>query len=292
MMIIGIDGGGTKTKFALFTDEGKEIDSIVLASCHFMQVTYDEMEVVLKKGIEILCTKHNIKDFFVSAGMGGYGRDEKIRASIEAVFRKILPEGNFKLFSDAEIAVAGALGGHDGIVVIAGTGSIAYSQIDKKFSRTGGWGYLLGDEGSAYWLGKKALSVFCKEADGRLKKGPLYDCFMEYFKLKRDFDLIPIALEHLVNRTEVANLSKLVYQSAKLNDENSLKLFREVSDEIVCLIHALNDEQKQLNVSYAGGLFSAKEFILNNIECQLADNLKLVDPMYTPEKGAYLLVQD
>lgn len=291
MYTIGIDGGGTKTKFALFTEDGIEIDSLILESCHFMQVSYDEMKELLKKGIDTLLLKHDLKDFVVCAGMGGYGRDENIRKNIENVFTQLLPQGNFYLYSDAEIAVAGALGGQDGIVIIAGTGSIAFSQINNQFSRSGGWGSILGDEGSAYWIGKKALSIFCKEADGRLTKGPLYDCFMEYYQLKRDFDLIPLAVEQLTNRTEIASVAKLVYQAACLNDENALQLFCEASDELVSHIHALNVSQKQLKVTYVGGLFSAKEFILPNLERQLDANLLLVDPMYTPEKGAYILAK-
>lgn len=291
MIFIGIDGGGTKTKFTVFNEEGIELDSLVLGSCHFMQVSDEEMLQTLKEGIETLSHRYQSEEFMVCAGMGGYGRDERIRKRIEDVYATILPKGNFKLHSDAEIAVAGALGQHDGIVIIAGTGSIAFSKIDNKFNRAGGWGYILGDEGSAYWLGKKALSIFCKEADGRLSKGALYDCFMEYFHLERDFDLITVANERLLDRTEVASLSQLVYKAACHNDENAIQLFKEAADEIVDLIHALNCKDKLLKVSYVGGLFAAKELLIPMIQSQLAENLTLVEPAFSPEKGAYLLAQ-
>lgn len=289
MIFIGIDGGGTKTKFTAFSEEGDELDSLVLGSCHFMQVNDEAMKLILKEGIETLCKQYSNKEFFVCAGMGGYGRDERIRKRIEDVYQTILPCGNYKLYSDAEIAVAGALGSHEGIVVIAGTGSIAFSKIDNQFNRAGGWGYILGDEGSAYWLGKKALSIFCKEADGRLPKGALYTCFMDHFQLERDFDLIMVANEKLTTRTDIASLSKIVYQAALLHDENAIQLFKEAADELVSLIDALNVKEKSLKVSYVGGLFAAKDILIPMIQSQLNDNLTLIEPAFNPEKGAYLL---
>ena len=64
------------------------------------------------------------------------------------------------LKSDVQIAIEGALDGQDGIVVIAGTGSIALSLKEGMLQRCGGWGYQLGDEGSAYWIAKKMLNAF------------------------------------------------------------------------------------------------------------------------------------
>lgn len=69
----------------------------------------------------------------------------------------------------------GALDGENGIVIIAGTGSIALALKDNIVTRCGGWGSQLGDEGSAYWIAKKMLSIFCQEVDGRLEKTKLYE---------------------------------------------------------------------------------------------------------------------
>lgn len=75
-------------------------------------------------------------------------------------------------------------------MVIAGTGSIALSLKNNKLTRCGGWGYQLGDEGSAYWIAKKMFHTFCKETDGRLEKTVLYDLVMKECHLDIDYDII------------------------------------------------------------------------------------------------------
>ena len=98
-----------------------------------------------------------------------------------------------KIVNDSAAGWAGSLGLEEGINLVAGTGSIAYGQ--NKFgteARAGGWDDGFSDEGSCYWLGKKALELFSKESDGRVKKGKLLEIFRYNFNLKNDFDLIDI----------------------------------------------------------------------------------------------------
>src|SRR5699024_11034486 len=94
---------------------------------------------------------------------------------------------------DASIALLGALSGSDGVAVIAGTGSIAYGLSGEQSSRVGGWGYLLGDEGSGLWIAKQALQQVMQGYDGRLEPDlDLIDAARNYFNVSELGQLIPL----------------------------------------------------------------------------------------------------
>ena len=171
-MYIGIDGGGTKTKMVSYDDDGNICQEIVLPTVHILSQTPKKCIEILKAGVEQLDQQSVSK---IGIGLAGYGQDIKIRKEIEDICLKAFKNRPFVLKSDVQIAIEGALDGQDGIVVIAGTGSIALSLKEGMLQRCGGWGYQLGDEGSAYWIAKKMLNVFCQEVDGRLEKTILYD---------------------------------------------------------------------------------------------------------------------
>lgn len=291
-MIIGIDGGGTKTKFTLFTHDAKQLQSVTLGSCHVLQVSMQEMEDVLTSGVEAVLKGQdvNLEDVVICAGMGGYGQNQSIRTTIETVFKNCFPHCKVLLYNDAQIAVAGALGGNDGTVIISGTGSIALTLQDHEFKRVGGWGYILGDEGSSYWLGKKVLSIFTKQADGRMEKTPLYKEVRKYFHLNKDYELIRLSCDRLKDRGEVAKLARVCYDAAIKNDEIAISLFKEAASELALLVKALQPSSKK--VSYVGGLFKASEFILPALSEELGSEYTIVEPMYAPEVGAYFLANN
>ncbi|MCW6661515.1 hypothetical protein NHG28_04655 [Aerococcaceae bacterium NML201209] len=290
-MIIGIDGGGTKTKFCLYCADGTLVDAITRPSCHFMQVSELQMYDILSEGIHTLLSQcSSSTDVFVCAGLGGYGKNQEIRQRIEAVFAKILPNRNFYLCSDAEIAAAGALGGENGVVIISGTGSIVLSKEQNTFYRAGGWGYLIGDEGSSFWIGRTALSVFSKQADGRLPKSILYESIKTFFALDDDYQLIS-SIYHLEDyRGTVAQLARIVCDCAESGDEQSLSIIDQAARELAAMVKAVPSTSKK--VSYVGGLFNAQHIILGCLSKYLGEGYMLVPPIAPPEKGAYYLAKE
>lgn len=289
-MIIGIDGGGTKTKFTLFTEDGDEVRSKVLSTCHVLQVSKEEMKHVLMDGVmSVLNDECPLKDVVICAGMGAYGQNESITKEIDDVFVELFPDNKVKLYNDGEIAVAGSLAGQEGAVIISGTGSIGFKLENGKFSSCGGWGYVLGDEGSAYWLGKLALSTFCKMSDGRMERSVLYDKIKEHFDLKTDDELIQLSAKELKDRTIVAGISKVVYDSYVEGDETAKDLFKQVSHELALLIKTLNPKSKL--VSYGGGMWHSKDLIVPMINEELNNEFNIIDPIDSAEKGAYYLAK-
>lgn len=292
MEYIGIDGGGTKTKFVLYNEDGQPLKEVTLDTVHFLQVSKKVAITTLKQGIETFAKTP--KDIFIVAGLAGYGQELKARQTIEEICKKAFEGYQYAIYNDVQTAISGALGGHDGIVVIAGTGSIALSVIDGKQKRCGGWGYQLGDEGSAYWIAKKMLAVFCKQIDGRMKKTILYDEVIKACHLQNPYDIIHYVNVELENsRDQIATLATIVYQAAKQGDLYALAIYQEAAKEIATLIEVLaKDFDTKITVSYIGGVFKAGDFLLQPLLEKLDSNCQLIEPRYPPEYGAYLLAKN
>ena len=127
-------------------------------------------------------------------------------------------------------AWAGALAGDDGINIVAGTGSIAYGEYRGRSARAGGWGELFSDEGSAYWLAREGLRLFSRMSDGRAPRGALYEHVRHHFGLQDDLDLCGALYgKSAAQRSQFAQLSRLVAEAAGAGDEQAAALFRQAA---------------------------------------------------------------
>lgn len=295
MNYIGIDAGGTKTLFVLYSDEGSVIDTLTLESCHFMKVGYPRMGEILREGVLTLLRGTGIakEDVTLSFGLAGYGREEAVRRAIEEILAEKFEGYRMLLQNDIETAIAGAFDGEDGIMLISGTGSISFMKHRGTLKRAGGWGYNLGDEGSAYDLAKKMLNVFTKEDDGRLEKTVLYELIMKKLSLKEPYDLISYLGNTLGNRRdEIAKLATILYEAALQNDKEAIRIYDEAAQELASLVNALaKDIDADVSLALYGGVFNAEELIIGPLRKYLLKNISIVDPANPPEYGAYLLAK-
>lgn len=289
MYYIGVDGGGTKTLFSLYDENGNLLKSHIEGTCHYAQVGYDGLTQVIKKGVSTLLEGLEDKEVKMGLGLAGYGREILVRQNIKNAITKAV-EYPYILKNDAEIALMGALDGQDGILVIAGTGSIAIGQYQGKTLRSGGWGYAIGDEGSAYWIAKKILLEFSKQSDGRKPKTALYDIVKEDLKIAQDADIITYVLKTLENKREkIASLATLCAKGASLNDTACLDIYKEAAVEIAGMINVLaNQMGKEVLVSYTGGVWQGKCYMQATFDALLNEHITIIDPLHGPDYGAYL----
>lgn len=290
MNYIGIDGGGTKTKMVLYSEDGTVIKELILPTVHILSQDRNQCIKILKEGLDTLDPKCNT---IVGAGLAGYGQQQELRDKITEVLKEASYPRKFVLDNDVTIAMKGALNGEDGIVVIAGTGSIGLSIIDSQVKRCGGWGYQLGDEGSGYWVVKKMLDVFCRQIDGRLERTKLYDLIMQELKLEHDYDIISYMHNLNHDRTKIASLAYITSLAAKENDIYALNIYQEAAKELANIILLLaKDFDTKVKVSYIGGVFvHTKQYLLPTMNDILKDKCELIDPIYPPEYGAYMLAR-
>ena len=288
MKIIAIDAGGTKARFALYDENGVMLKSVEHPSLHPLQVGYTKMAQALRFGVDSLC--ENEKVDFISFGLAGYGMNPKIRKSIENAIKRKFPTEKYSIQSDVDCALMSALKGSDGVMIISGTGSIALSQYKGQRSRVGGWGYWIGDEGSAFWIGKQVLSVFSKMADGRLKKSALYDCVMDSLVLSDESELIKILSEHPRPKEAIASLARVCYIASTKGDKHAIYIFKQAAHELAELIETSIKRNPELKtVRLSGGVFESGDVILKPLKELLPSDLDIQPISNPPLYGAYLI---
>ncbi|GAA0861950.1 N-acetylglucosamine kinase [Paraclostridium tenue] len=298
MYYIGVDGGGTKTTFTIIDKKGYKIAKYQAKTTHYEQIGFNGVEDVLNEGfnktLEISnVSKDDIKSVFL--GLPGYGEVKSVVTNIDNIVKKILKNIKFKVGNDVEVGLAGSLAGKEGINIVSGTGSIALGKDSKgKTIRCGGWGDYIGDEGSAYWIGKKTIEMFSKEADKRIERGLIYKNIKEKLNINDDFDIIDYVLNDIKkDRTQIAQFSKLCFESAILNDKNALSIFNEAGYELSLLVKMIINELEfdgDILVSYSGGVFKSGDLILSPLKKYLNEySVKFIKPILGPDMGACLL---
>lgn len=166
---LGIDGGGTKTVCAV-GDESSVLATATAGPSNIIRVGEGTARESLRTAISASCGMAKIDPAqieCVCVGLAGAGREE-----VAIVVRKILAElvpGEIHLVGDMAIALEAAFGRGAGVIVIAGTGSIAYARnVRGETARAGGWGYTVSDRGSAHWIGRTVVSRLFDEVDRSL----------------------------------------------------------------------------------------------------------------------------
>lgn len=184
---IGVDGGGSKTAFALSYANGIPIMQTESIGCSYQSVGLERAADIIAGGI-IKCAAQAGEPLencaYCCIGIPCWGENAECDTALYELLKQKLPGVPIKAVNDVEVAWAGAQECQPGIHIVAGTGSITYGVApDGKTARCGGWNEFFGDEGSCYWVGRKGMELFSKEADGRIPKGPLYsivkqDCIL------------------------------------------------------------------------------------------------------------------
>lgn len=297
MRWLGIDGGGTKTAFTIYDEDMHALERFELSTCHYAQAGFEGMERVLAEGVARAESTGLLgSDFGIGLGICGYGEGAEATRRIREAVRCVAGEHPFELVNDVEAAWAAGLDLADGIVVIAGTGSIAYGVCAGRTMRCGGWDYELGDEGSGGWLGKELLFAFTRESDGRAPAGAILDLVREELDLADDFDLISFAQKHMAERGHIAALAPLVTRAAEAGDACARDILERAAREEAAMVGAIvrgifGEGDSIVPVTYIGGTFKAGQLILDPLERALPERCRLVAPVHEPDVGACLLLR-
>lgn len=295
---LGIDGGGTKTAYLLADENGSFLSQLETEGCSYSELGAEKMIERLMAGTERCLQKAGISFNELSAagiGLPGLGEHQDMDVRIVGTLEERFAGSSICCVNDVEVGWAGSLGMEPGIHLVSGTGSIAFGKNKAGESkRSGGWSAFFGDEGSCCWLGRRTMELFSKQADGRIPAGPLYHIVRERFQLKQDMDFIAsMEAEYIPVRSKTASLQKLLLAAAKQGDESAKSLYREAAEELGMMAESIAAEifpDGKALVSYSGGLFHGKEFVLPVLEKKIAGwKGRLAEPLFSPVQGAVLL---
>lgn len=295
---IGVDGGGTKTAVAVARAGEAPAAYAYDRGCSYQMLGIDGAVEVIARSITAALEKAGL-GFADCAGccvgLPCYGEDEQQDKLISAALRQALGTLPLHIVNDVEVGWAGALGGQPGIHIVSGTGAIAFGKNEAgRSARCSGWNEFFGDEGSCYWLGREAMSIFTKQADGRLARGALYEIVREALGLTRDMDFIDLVIQQYAPyRDRVASFQRYAAQAALAGDEAALALYARAARELSMMAGALKHRLELPDgtaVSYSGGLFKTGELILLPLTQEVkALHCVLQPPQSSALEGALLL---
>jgi N-acetylglucosamine kinase-like BadF-type ATPase len=299
--LIGIDGGGTKTDCAIADLSGKIINEISGKPSNFLVIGVEEAVENLFALIEenLFALEGDFADVKqIVIGVAGAGREEDAKL-LEKSFKDYADQERIhfkgvKVLSDAHIALEGAFPNSAGCILIAGTGSILFGKDEKgTIHRVGGFGRLIGDEGSGYSIGRKALNAVSKASDGRGEETLISELLDAKMKSGSSASIITKVYNE---KLDVASVAKIVIQAAEEGDPIAEDILDEEADELVLHIRSLIDKlhTNNLNVAFSGSLIDNKNFysdLLKNKIKSTLPNVKVVKPANPPVSGAILFAK-
>ena len=299
-MFLGVDGGGTKTAFALVDAGGNVRARHEEGSAYYLEVGMEGVAAMLERGCRALFAVAGVRADDVAQaffGLPAYGEDRAVVPALDALPRAILGHDRYRCGNDMVCSWAGSLACADGISVIAGTGSMAYGEYAGRQARAGGWGELFSDEGSAHWIARAGLALFSRMSDGRAARGELYGLVRERLSLEEDLDLCGVVYGDLKReRSGIARLSRLVSEAAALGDRQAVAIIDAAAGELADLVDAVRAtlgvaDDVAVAVSFTGGLVGAGGPLRAPLTSALAGRARpyqVAPPLFAPVIGAAL----
>jgi len=294
----GIDGGGTHSRLALVDRDGKVLARSEAGSTNIYSVTKDEvfanLSVLLESALKSagLNTQDVAAGCFGSAGLGRAGERELFRTFFDSLLGK---DFQVKLCTDGEILLCGGLENLEGYCLIAGTGSIALGRSqDGALVRSGGHGYLLGDEGSAAWIGRTAVARTLRSLEDRDFTTGMLPLILEATGLTQSDELIKY-VHHDADKAKIASLAPVVTQAARNGDPLALDILRIGAEELALLVKSAISQSpwiKRMELVVAGGVMEHDEIVTNKLKESLAKDfprLLVSSPKGTALEGACML---
>lgn len=296
--VAGIDGGGTSTTAVIADSDGK---IVAKASSGPINLNAVEEKVIIQTltGLMQNLRKQDTKAFegitCLFAGVSGAGNDKAI-SKLQRMLQMIVPRHvSIRVEPDTINALYSGTYGAPGIVQIAGTGSITYGiNRSGERDRTGGWGYLFGDEGSGYDIGRRGFTAALKAYDGRGRNTILLEMIQTYFGIANPIDLVQQIYASNAPKSEISPVSKLVFKAYQHGDTAASDIIADAADELNRSIRTLYGKLfapgEKMDVVLCGGVFRDKDILPQLLESRLASipQLTIVKPDIEPVGGSVL----
>jgi N-acetylglucosamine kinase-like BadF-type ATPase len=309
--VIGMDGGGTKTT-CLFSKVGDEITGeetkLEGEGCNPYIIGFDQMAIRLQKIIQTGMKLHRIppnKIKSICIGAAGIRRKEDEDRAKQEIHKAIhylgIEQSLLSVTSDLTIALRGALhpDQQEGILVISGTGSSAIGITrDGVFYKNGGWGHLLGDEGSGYAIGLQALNAITRAVDRRGKDTAITKFILQELNLTDVNELISFIYDPSCQKQHIATLAKQVVKAANLGDKVAVSILQNAAYELALLVEGLHKHcanfTENTPVTTAGSIFVHAEILKNHfVELLKTQNLGIYQEAYRePVFGAIYIAKE
>ena len=299
--LIGMDGGGTKTKCILTDIYYNPIYETIGGPSNFLVIgTETVSETILNLINECVSSqKISVEDIeAIVLGTTGGGRRNDAELLEKKIFedakQKSLTINKFRVESDARIALEGSFTGKAGSILIAGTGSIMFGKDEAgEIHRVGGFGRFIGDEGSGYRIGRIGLNAVARYFDGRSKPTKIADLLEQEFSISTSEQLIT---EVYRNNFNIAAVAPLVFDAAESGDKIAQRILEDEADELLLHISAMKTKLnvELLKVSLIGSLLTTANYfsyLFNEKVIRRFNDVQIKEAEHSPEFGAALMAK-
>jgi glucosamine kinase len=275
VIVVGVDGGGSKTRVVVADEQGREVIAVEGPASAvrpgLVEHSADVIAAVVQDALAASSMTHVLPKV-LCVGVAGVGREPEREAMWQALAGRELAD-DVVVHTDAAIALDDAFGDGAGILLVSGTGSVAFGRgPDGTFARCGGWGQVIGDEGSGAWIGRRALNVAAASADGREPETALVNALLTAIEADDPPAMIRWAAD--ATPAQFARLAPVVLQVAATGDLRANSLLSMAVEELVIHVRTLArrlfvDERAAAPVALAGGLLSRGAPLRKRVEHRL-----------------------
>ena len=296
MHVIGIDAGGTKTVCLLADEQGQIVSRARGEGANLQAVGELQVEKILHKVMDDAIDSRAIAPAAICLGIAGVDRPNDA-ATVRSIMKRIGFNSRVLIVNDALIALETGLPGQPGVVIISGTGSIAYGRnAAGEAARAGGWGYVLGDEGSGYWIGRAALRAVLRAADERGPATVLTPMLLEHFNVAQPQLLLHEVYHQQLKPAQIGALAQCVHDAFVQGDSAAIGILRGAAEELeggaLSVARRLGLTYESFGFILSGGIFRA----VPSLEQELTRRLPLSAPRSVvtrldrePAEGAVML---
>ncbi len=294
---LGIDGGGSKTSFVI-GDEASLVARAASGPSNIIKVGESQAQESLSKGIGEVCRLAQITPAQITRtciGVAGAGRPE-IGENVRRILSKLV-SGEIKVVGDMVIAHRAAFASASGVIVIAGTGSIAYGRNSAgDTARAGGWGFAISDEGSGQWIGRTAVSAALRAHDED-RNTTVPQSILEAWRLASREELVTTA--NAVPTPDFSVLFPSVLAAAESGDDLAIGILKRAGKELATLaqivVRRIFLNAAEMPVAMVGGVFRSSTTVRKAFEDELragAIKVALNETVVDPVNGALDLVRE
>lgn len=274
---LGIDGGASAAKWALLDDAGKFIEgsSVAIDGHVYREDSRARLEKVLRE-ISLRTGGEEVRSIY--AGITGIGNRPESSEAVKAIVKEYFPTARIEIVIDMVLGFRSHFKLGEGIFLYAGTGSIAiHINQAEEIIRAGGWGYLLGDEGAGYWLGREAIRRVVSALDMKLSLERFESEILEVIGAN-DWDGVK-SFVYSQDRSAIASLARTVIGLAQESDETAMDIVETAGEYLVDLVHQIElmIGKRDLPVVFGGGLSEAGELLINSINRGIGKTVKISD---------------
>ncbi|TCP30978.1 N-acetylglucosamine kinase-like BadF-type ATPase [Scopulibacillus darangshiensis] len=273
--IIGIDGGGTKSRLLLVDSKDNLLAVCEGGPSNINATSADQIKSVLQELVYESLNKTGLKlsqCISVCIGTAGAGRPAE-KEIVRAILKEIGFSKKIIVTNDVETALYGGVDGNEGVVVISGTGSICFGRNKKgQTYRCGGWGHVIGDEGSGYDIGKRVVTAVMKSFDGRGPKTEMKNLLLNKLKVHHPEELIQYIYRNDIGKKEIASLAEIASEACSDHDEAAHSIIKYAAHELyLSAVTVLNHLEISEGILSTGGGALNKNLYLRQAFTQLVN---------------------